>query len=362
MFDHVLENFSQFSIFDYVILVLNILVLVFSRRIVATIPSYRGGREFGARLMALRILTILLFLLYTIGLVETELLQRIGKTAITILMAYLMSHLIHVLLQYKFGRDREVDGEMVRVESYQSEIFNLLSLVLIGTTSLVAIINIWDMTSWLQTTSALGFLLIITFSTKDVWAPDSINGLILLYNEAFQPGTVIRCRELNILGVILEIKITETVIRDLRQRHELHVPNAKLRSCNLEVLSNSTKKGLIQFLDFNLAYGLNSEDVVAFFEDAWKLACSRETSINDSSKCRVRLFSNGDHAVTWRVFFAVRQVYKTLSAEYAFNQAAYDLSLERGIGLNTPTTHLVEQTAIPPVFDDAGTPSGSLDT
>lgn len=351
MMEFIRSHIEQFTGFDYAILMCNFLVLLFSKRIASTIPGKRRDQDVDMRLIALRAITILLFVLYLIGFMATDLLQKIGKTALTLLVAYLASHVFHAFTLQRFGRVREVDGESFRSESYQSEVFHILGLLLVMVTAVVAIINIWELTSWLKTTSALGALLIITYSTKDVWAPDNINGLILLYNDTIQTGSVVRCGELDLLGVVIEITLTQTSIRDLRQRHMIQIPNSRFRNAKLEILSNTPSKGLVQYIDYNLAYGLTSEQVVAFFEDVFQAACKRENALNPDSKVRVRVFSTGDHAITWRVFFTVRNVYKTLSAEYAFNRAAYDLSLERGIGLNTPLTHLLEQTRIPPVFE-----------
>ncbi len=353
MLEYATSHLAQFTIFDYIIFVVNLLVLIFARRIVSTVPSDRKNADIEMRLMALRAITILLFLLYFIGLLLPDLLQKVGKTAITLLIGYLVSHFLHVVLLHRFGRVREIDGEVILSESYQSEVFHLLAVSTVAITALVALINIWDLTSWLKTTSALGALLIIAFSTKDVWAPDNINGLILLYNDTIQSGSIVRCNELQILGVVVQISLTQTTIRDLRQRHLILIPNSKFRNSKLEILNSSPNKSLTQFIDFNLAYGLESAKVVEFFKAVWKEACVHQSAINPDVKCRVVVLNNGDHAVTWRVFFGVRHIYKTLSAEFAFNRAAYDLSLKWGIGLNTPVTHLLEQTQIPPTFDQA---------
>jgi hypothetical protein len=124
----------------------------------------------------------------------------------------------------------------------------------------------------------------------------------------------------------------------LRQSHQILLPNSRFRNTRIEILSNNGAKGLIDWVDFNLGYGLESTRVESFLYQVWENARKRQNAIG-STKPRVSLVNNGDHAVTWRLYYTTVNVYKVLSAKWAINRAAYDLSLEQGIGLNTPLTH-----------------------
>lgn len=110
----------------------------------------------------------------------------------------------------KFGRVKEIEGEKYRSETYQSELFGLLVVILAVIVSILVIINIWGMTDWLQVTS-LGGLLLLIYSTKDVWAPDNINGLMMLYNGDVEPGSVVKIDEYNLPGIVIRTSLTQTV-------------------------------------------------------------------------------------------------------------------------------------------------------
>jgi len=179
----------------------------------------------------------------------------------------------------------------------------------------------------------------MVFFTKEYWIGDMISGLIILYNDQLQPGTVVRIKEKNILGVVLQVSLTQTVIRDLIQRHEILIPNTMLRNTTVELLSNSPKSGLAEYVDFNIGYGHKLENVEAFITKIWEESCSNENAINNEVKPRITIIENGDHAVTWRLYFTISNIFKLLEARNTINRVAYKCSEEEGIGLNTPLTH-----------------------
>lgn len=352
---------DHYSNFDYLVFGLNLLIFIFSKQIVAT---YRGaGQGLGksaARLWALRALNFILFALYFAAFWFTELARPISQTGLTLLLGYLAVHLFHRFTLERFGRTKEVAGETHKSETYQSSIFGLVGFLVIMACAFLIVLNIWDITNWLKTTSVLGGLLIAAYSTKDVWAPENINGLILLYNDNVQPGSVIKADEYDLLGVVVQTTLTQTVFYDLRLRHQILLPNSKFRTTKIEVLTNGPAKGIRRFIDFKIGYGVPSADVEAFFQEVWNHACAKESCINSESKPKIRLLENGDHAVTWRVFFTVTNAYRVLEAEFAFNREAYDLSLETGIGLDTPLTHRVlesPKTFTPPPKIDSKDPA-----
>ena len=117
------------------------------------------------------------------------------------------------------------------------------------------------------------------------------------------------------------------------------VPNARLRGCKIEILSKSSSKGLMRVAEFQLAYGTSGERVDALFEKIWLEACASEKRINDERPAVAQVACTGDHGVTWRLCYWVKNSYGILDAAYAINRAAYDVAAREDIGLNTPLTH-----------------------
>jgi len=343
-----LESFSNF---DLIIFVVNLLVLLLSHPIARRI----GGSEKGypKRLWILRTINFLLLGLYVVAAFISEIARQISQTGLTLLIGYLFSVFLPQAILNRFGREKHIEDEASKTDTYQSEIFSMLIVLLTIIACFLIIVNIWHIEDWLKATSVLGGLLLITYATKDVWAPDNINALIILYNGNIVPGAVVRVDKLDLLAVVIETTLTQTVFRDLKQRHQILLPNSVFRQQKIEVLTNHPTKGLDLFVDYNIGYQTPSDRVEAFFAAVWEQARGMESAITDEKKYRVRLIAAGDHAITWRFYFTVSQVYKMLEAKFAVNRAAFDLSSTYGLGLNTPLTHTaLPETPEPPPLEE----------
>lgn len=335
----IIEKFTEL---DFFVLAINCVLLLGSKWIVKGFKQSSEENGSATKLWALRTTNLILFGLYFIAIFETQLTRQISLTGLTLLLAFIIVHFYQMFLVHKFGRVKEIEGEKYRVETYQSEVFSLLGVLLAIIISILAIINIWDLTSWLQATSVLGTLLLLVYSTKDVWAPDNINGLMLLYNSDIETGSVVKIEEQDLLAIAIQTTLTQTVFRDLKERHRIILPNSKIRTSKIEVLTKAPTSGLRQHADFKIAYGLSSEKIEQFLLTAWENACEAEAAINVDKPASVKLVEAGDHAVTWRLAYSVKNVYRLIESKAAVNKATYDLSLIEKIGLNTPYTHEIE--------------------
>lgn len=337
------QNFPEqaFTSFDYVVFATNLFLFVFSRQIVRAFPaSHEEG--FKTRLFALRLTNLLLFILYFLAVFFSEKARQISQTGLTLLVAFMIVHFSHVIIVKKFGRTKKIVEDEYLVQTYQSEMFGLIVTMVALITVVLTIINIWELTSWLQATSVLGVLALIAYSSKDVWAPDNINGLILLYNGNMEAGSVVRVRELNLLAITIQTTLTQTTFRDLATRHLVVIPNSIFRNHKIEVLSNSRNVGLEQWEEFNIGYGEDAAQVEAFLHEVWQKSAELEKGIHAERPPRIRLVSNGDHAVVWRLYYTVSNIYRLLEAKFAVQKSAYILSSTHHISLATPLTHQVE--------------------
>ena len=337
--NHFYEILSQFTGLDYIIFGLNLLLFIFSKPIVSGFKNQNENK--GAKLITLRLINVILIVLYVSAFIFDDITKQISKTGLALLVSFIVVHFAHVLILNKFGRVKEIEEVKYRTETYQSEMFNLLFLLIILITVCVIIINIWGLTDWLKATSVLGVLAIIIFSTKDVWVPDNINGLILLYNGDVEPGAVVKIDELNLLAIAMQTTLVQTTFKDLRSKHRIVIPNSKLRTCKIEILTKSSASGLLWFIDYNIGYGLTTEQIEIFFQTVWELAVAQNSAINSEKPATVKLYATADHAVTWRFGYWVKNVYSVLDTEFTVNKCAYSLSIEQGIELATPLTHTV---------------------
>lgn len=345
---NLLHNVSQF---DHFALFINLLIFLFSRKIIHTLSPTKDEKAIKNRLTILRSLNLILFFIYcgSVGVQyifqssehAAHIFTLISESGLTLLVAYILGHILKFNAIRKYGKQKEIDGETTIYETYQSELFGLLGYLLVTISAILVIINIWSMTSLLEVTSLFGGLAIILFSTKDVWAPDNINGLILLYNSNVEPGDVVKIDEYNLVAIAIRTTLTQTVLRDLSLKHQIVIPNSRFRNTKIEILSNSLCDGVMQYVDYKIGYGTESMAVERFLEQVWKQAVESDVGLNEEKAPRIRIIENGDHAVTWRMFYVVRKIYKLYEAEFTINRIAYDLSLKDDkVKLNTPLTHV----------------------
>lgn len=336
---------NNFDTFDYMVLLINLLLFLFSKPLVHGFKR-NDAKSTSSKLYALRAINIILFVLYVAALFVEGWSKHISLTGLTFLVAFIASHLLHIFTLKKFGRNREIDGVEYHTETYQSEIFSLLITLITLIASIVIVINIWGMNDWLKATSVLGIMAILVFSTKDVWIPDNISGLILLYNGDIESGAVVKIDEQNLLAIVVQTSLTRTIFRDLKTRHQVILPNTIIRNSKLEVLSRSPASGLMQFVHFNIAYGIAADKVEHMLNTVWERACAASSSINSEREPEISVFDTGDHAVNWRLGYKLKNLYQMLETECLVKRIAYETAEEQGIELQTPLTHNIDMDAI----------------
>ena len=337
-----------FELLDYVVISLNLVIFLFARFIITKSPKASKNSTTRNRMLGLRAINLALFSIYVFaafvdfvfGMAITNL-QQISQTGLTILIAYIVLHYVQGWIVYRFGKVKEIDGEKVRGESYASEIIGIIGLILVGSIAILVIINVWELNNWLQATSVLGGILLILFASKDYFLGDMINGLVMHYNHSVEAGSVIRVKEFDIVGVVLQITLSQTIVRDLVQKHEVTIPNTKLRNATVETISNCSKHGFRDFLDFKIGYDQSPETVQTFLETVFQQSADKEAGINEEAKPKVVVVENGDHAVTWRLLYYVKNPYRMLDARNTVQTIAFELSQQEKVGLNTPVTHQI---------------------
>jgi small-conductance mechanosensitive channel len=217
----------------------------------------------------------------------------------------------------------------------------LLGVVLDRSVPILVNINIWELNDWLQATSVLGGIILILFAAKEFFLGDMINGLVMHYNHSVEAGSVIRVKEFDLVGVVMQITLSQTIIRDLVQKHEVTIPNTKLRNAMVETISNCSKNGFRDYLDFKIGYDHSPEVVTTFLENVWLQSTDQEAGLNANTKPKVVVIENGDHAVTWRLLYYVNNPYRMLDARNTLQTRALELSQQEQVGLNTPVTHQI---------------------
>lgn len=334
-----LDYFTILEPIDYITFIINLLILIFGKQIINHLSVQTVGAA-PPQLRLLRILNAVLFLTYLFAVAfQFQLGSNISHTGLLVLLTYLIWQLTHSIILKKYGRKREVEGTSIYVESYTSSNLKLIALLILGVISGLVFLNLWKLEWLLQTTSFLGALAVLIFTTKDYWLKDFISGIIVISNGNIERGDVIRIPDENILAIVLETRTMLTLLRDVIRNHNITVPNSLLLNKQVEILTTESRKGIYDYVEFNIGYETDSEKARAYLLDAWKRACKITATINPEREANIMLVENGDHAVTWRVLYNLRFEHEITTARNAVQLAAFELQDEHGVKLPTPLTH-----------------------
>jgi small-conductance mechanosensitive channel len=334
-----LTYFTTLEPIHYITFIINLLILIFGKQIINHLSVQTvGAAPFQLRL--LRILNAALFLTYFFAVAfQFQLGSNISHTGLLVLLTYLIWQLTHSIILKKYGRKREVEGTSIYVESYTSSNLKLIALLILGVISGLVFLNLWKLEWLLQTTSFLGALAVLIFTTKDYWLKDFISGIIVISNGNIERGDVIRIPDENILAIVLETRTMLTLLRDVIRNHNITVPNSLLLNKQVEILTTESRKGIYDYVEFNIGYETDSEKAKAYLLDVLKRACKITATINAEREGNIMLVENGDHAVTWRVLYNLRFEHEIATARNAVRLAAFELQDEHGVKLPTPLTH-----------------------
>ncbi|MDP7585497.1 MAG: mechanosensitive ion channel family protein [Verrucomicrobiota bacterium] len=334
-----LDYFTILEPIDYITFIINLMILIFGKQIINHLSVQTVGAA-PPQLRLLRILNAVLFLTYFFAVAfQFQLGSNISHTGLLVLLTYLTWQLTHSIILKKYGRKREVEGTSIYVESYTSSNLKLIALLILGVISGLVFLNLWKLEWLLQTTSFLGALAVLIFTTKDYWLKDFISGIIVISNGNIERGDVIRIPDENILAIVLETRTMLTLLRDVIRNHNITVPNSLLLNKQVEILTTESRKGIYDYVEFNIGYETDSEKAKAYLLDVWKRACKITATINAEREGDIMLVENGDHAVTWRVLYNLRFEHEIATARNAVKLAAFELQDEHGVKLPTPLTH-----------------------
>ncbi len=356
MLEHIQTIVKNIHFWDIAVIATNIFLFVFAGLILNLIQGRKLDSHRRPRLLTLRALSFFLLILYVLSLIPgitfgvkdcnndscaTEIIKLLTESGVTLIVSYVLMFLAHLLIIKRFGRVKEVQGETIHYETYQSRLVTIVILAVVTSFLLLTLLSIWSLESWLRQTTVLGGLVVIIYFTKDLWLPDNINGLILLYKTDVIPGSLVRVKKLDLLGVTLRTSLIETAFRDLVHGQRIVIPNAMFRNQVIEILNREDKTSFKDYVEFNIGYGTEVKVIKSFLQSTWESACELESGINADYEPRFNVINTGDHAVTWRLSYSLQNPYRIKKAQMAISEAALVSSDEFSIGLNTPITHRI---------------------
>ncbi len=349
MLETLAHYYLTLSVFGKTAIILNVSLLFFAGFLFKKVVPSGSDDLNQKRTRKLRVMNLILLSIYFFDWLfnyyfnnngHSEFFIRISQTGLVFLLGYLFTQFSHTWTIKKYGKQRTVEGKETKTRTYQSEMGYIIILLVTLAVSLLLLINIWQVTSWLQATGVIGGILVILFGTKEAWAHDAVSGLIMLYNREIAPGVVCRIKDYDLLAVVRRMSLTETTFHDVIQKHNIVVANSKLRALPVEVLNTTDSASWNDNVEFNIGYDTPSEQVEAYIQAVWQRACELEKHLDPEKTPKLVLVNPGDHAVLWRMNYRVESVYRIKQARYSINRAAFDLQAEHGLSLATPLTHV----------------------
>lgn len=328
---------------DHFTLAVNLLILIFSKSFATRYGEIKNKNKSQARLRILHGTNFCLFLIYLIAVIfEIRLGKAISQTFLVILGSYLIIHFAEALILKRYGKSKTIDSLSLTTETQTSRTLELFVFFLILTITIVLLINIWGFEDWLQTTSVLGFLALFVFASKEYWAGDFLSGILIISQGRIERGDVIRIKDEDLTGIVLQVDSFQTIVRDLVNQHDIILPNSRLRLARVDVLKTDSKKGVREFQDLWFGYGTNPKRIKDMLEEVWNNSV-KEGLINQKGGFVISNKECGDHGVRWRLAYTLKSPHKLIETGNYVRECAYQLQDKYELELATPLTHNVKK-------------------
>jgi len=337
----VLPRLQHLTAMEYFTFAINALVFCFSKSIASHYGEIKDESKMRARLRILHGFNLTVFITFVVSVAINDdrfPADQISQTSLTLLITYLLIHLAEVLLLSRYGKAITVMGFTRRVETSTSRTLELVACGVILLSMMIVLINVWGLTSSLQTTGVVGFLAVLVFTTKDYWLRDFLSGILLISGDRMQRGDVISIPAEDILGIILEIRGLQTSVRDLVRGHDIEIPNSSLLKHRVDFFKENPGGPFRDYVDFKIGYNTSPATINKFLKSVFAKACQESDGIDTDREPRIALKENEDHAARWRLAYVLKSPQKLLSIRDAMNLAAYELQGEFDLSVSTPVT------------------------
>jgi len=296
-----------------------------------------------ARVSMMRVLNFLIIVAVLTNvflLNKSDWLAQITQCLMVIYFAVLSTQAINFFVRRRFGKTRKSNNKVTISDTYSSRGLSLFVAAVIGIVALISCLRILGLNSLLEAGGALGIIGLFLAMTQGSWAPDIISGLIILNSRLCEEGDVIQFNMdgSKVVASVFKTKLFHTECLDLANNHRLMVRNAKLRDYGLQNLSRfASAKGLRECMLFNIDYQHSQHEVTAMINRAFAAIDKSEGKREEQFEPEVLVYDTGDYAVTWAVFYYIKDVKRLLKIKQIFRAYILEESVKSGISLATPT-------------------------
>ena len=348
------DLFSFIDLFDFwdlLVLSINVLLFVFSKRILATFyHEPEDSRSFKLGVIIFRVCNLLVVIAFTYYHISSNagikgIAFKIVAILIIIYLSFAALHFIQFYIRRRYGKSREIEGKAYFYETYNSRLLSIFAAIFVVVIAFISIIQVTGYENLLQAGGAIGVIGVFFALTQAAWAPDLFSGLIILNSGMVEVGDVIEFNNgEKTLGVVYKTKVFHTEILNIVNNHRIMIKNAKLREHTIHNLSKfASAKGLRESLQFKIGYDTTPEKVRQMFKDAFKIAeRDKACAIEFQYPLEIGLCDTGDYALEWVVYYYTKEVRQIIRTRQAFREIIHETALQVGISLATPSRHVLE--------------------
>ncbi|WP_158224588.1 mechanosensitive ion channel domain-containing protein [Agaribacterium haliotis] len=345
----------------------NIFLFIFAPFILKVLEN---GAELGARVRVLRSLNVLVFALHLVDLLLLKIsghyqhyFIRVGMSLVVVYTALFVYSLVCYLSVKRFGKQKELDGKTIYLDTYSSRLIDLLLLAVTVLTAVYVLIKVWQADSMLEATGIFGIFVAFLAFTSSIWAPDIIGGLIILNTQMLEDGDVVVVDGYPDEYIIGRVSLIYVILLDVRNNHRTLVRNSRFTDKKIDNLSRvASTEGVRKALSYNIGYPpITADDadqraqqhrsfinkVDRMFKHAYDAVCQNpDIKINEKREFDWHLTSAGDYALEFTLWVYLERVPNTkvtgtirrhlLATMYRVNEAVYEASVIEGLNLATP--------------------------
>ena len=312
---------------------------------------------------------------YIISFVTDAYSNYFSGVAYTLLVIYVSSFIynaLSLLSRKKFGKEKEIDGVKVHVDTYNSRLVDILAMVIIVFIAIYMVINAWGLTSMLETTGLLGLLVAFLALTNSIWAPDPYYCMVILSSDMLEDGDVVHIEGMDDMYIISRVTFIYTLLYNTRTNYRTLVRNSKLIELHID---NLTKKastdGLRHSLTFKIGYPevggtldmrtKKPDAVQKFLKDVDQMFARVAERAKEDEKVKVSpiaelewmMTNTGDYALEFKLVYFLDSLPKTkltrqvrkhiVGTRNRLVRLSYEASVEYGISLATPDLIAIEK-------------------
>ena len=347
-----LQNFlSHLDSVGYILLTVNILLLIFAKRIIKLF-SHAPSKvtSFSRVVMIFRLLNLLIIVVYGYyRFFQSRDEQAFGIKIIAVLaiiyLAHLSMHLMRAVFLRQYGKMRMIEGKERQIPTHQTRLLSVFSTTFIAIITLIGIIHLLGFNSLLEAGGVIGFMGVFLALTSSIWAPDIFHGIIILNSDMLSEGDVIELQDGEtkyMQGVVYRTKMFHTVILNRVNNHRMMIRNSRLRDFTVHNLSKfSSARGLREKILFKIGYDCSIPAVERMFLDAYERAKKDiDIPFERQYEMEVMIDNTGDHAVEWAFYYYTKNVNSIIQTRQKMMKVIYKTSIEHNISLATPLTHI----------------------